>query len=143
MVIGVIGAQEIILGGISGTQTCTCTNPAPAYGGAYCSGPSTQSYTNTQCNNYYYYQPTLICQDPSALNYRSILPCTYYQAPLICQDPNALNYRGTLPCTYNTFVNNRPTVNLSTDETSIPLTELLLFVGIQLMPLLVTPAMDP
>jgi hypothetical protein len=35
--------------GYSGTQTRTCTNPAPAYGGANCSGASTQTYTNTPC----------------------------------------------------------------------------------------------
>src|SRR3989344_5284029 len=35
--------------GYSGIQTRTCTNPVPANGGAYCSGPSTQSYTNPQC----------------------------------------------------------------------------------------------
>ncbi|MFA5095500.1 MAG: thrombospondin type-1 domain-containing protein [Candidatus Paceibacterota bacterium] len=35
--------------GISGVQTRTCTNPSPANGGAYCSGPSTQSYTNPAC----------------------------------------------------------------------------------------------
>ncbi len=35
--------------GYSGVQTRTCTNPSPANGGAYCSGPSTQSYTNPAC----------------------------------------------------------------------------------------------
>ncbi|MFA6353632.1 MAG: hypothetical protein WCW93_01730 [Candidatus Paceibacterota bacterium] len=36
--------------GYSGTQTRTCTNPTPANGGAYCSGPSSQSYTNPPCS---------------------------------------------------------------------------------------------
>ena len=36
--------------GVSGTQTRTCTNPSPANGGSYCSGPSTQSYTNAACS---------------------------------------------------------------------------------------------
>jgi hypothetical protein len=35
--------------GLSGTLTRTCTNPAPANGGAACVGPSTQSYTNDPC----------------------------------------------------------------------------------------------
>ncbi len=35
--------------GYSGTQTRTCTNPTPAYGGAACSGESTQNYTNPAC----------------------------------------------------------------------------------------------
>ena len=35
--------------GVSGTQTRTCTNPAPANGGAACVGPSTQTYTNPPC----------------------------------------------------------------------------------------------
>ena len=33
----------------SGTQTRTCTNPAPSNGGASCSGPSTQDYVNNNC----------------------------------------------------------------------------------------------
>jgi len=36
--------------GYSGTQTRTCTNPTPAYGGAACSGSSTQGYTNSPCS---------------------------------------------------------------------------------------------
>lgn len=35
--------------GYSGTQTRTCTNPSPSNDGAYCSGPSSQSYTNQAC----------------------------------------------------------------------------------------------
>ena len=35
--------------GYSGTQTRTCTNPTPAYGGAQCEGSSTQTYTNDAC----------------------------------------------------------------------------------------------
>jgi len=35
--------------GFSGTQTRTCTNPAPANGGTNCTGSSTQTYTNPAC----------------------------------------------------------------------------------------------
>lgn len=35
--------------GITGTQTRTCTNPAPANGGLTCAGSSTQTYTNPAC----------------------------------------------------------------------------------------------
>lgn len=33
-----------------GTQTGTCTNPAPANGGAYCTGPSTQACNTQACS---------------------------------------------------------------------------------------------
>ncbi|EKE05814.1 MAG: hypothetical protein ACD_19C00176G0036 [uncultured bacterium] len=36
--------------GYTGTQTRTCTNPAPQNGGADCVGPSTQNYTNPPCS---------------------------------------------------------------------------------------------
>ena len=50
--------------GYSGTQTRTCTNPSPAYGGTDCSGPSTQSYTNPQC------LPTASCSvSPNPISY--------------------------------------------------------------------------
>ncbi|MCM2338971.1 MAG: hypothetical protein NDI62_00740 [Burkholderiales bacterium] len=53
--------------GTSGTQTRTCTNPTPANGGAYCSGPSTQTYTNPQC---YSQNPTVsISADNTNVNY--------------------------------------------------------------------------
>jgi hypothetical protein len=35
--------------GITGTQTRTCTNPAPSGGGLACVGASTQAYTNPAC----------------------------------------------------------------------------------------------
>ena len=35
--------------GQTGTQTRTCTNPAPAFGGANCSGPSSQSCSTPAC----------------------------------------------------------------------------------------------
>lgn len=50
--------------GYSGTQTRTCTNPTPAYGGAACSGSATQAYTNAQC------LPTASCSvSPSSVAY--------------------------------------------------------------------------
>lgn len=35
--------------GFTGTQSRTCTNPAPQYGGATCTGATTQPYTNPAC----------------------------------------------------------------------------------------------
>jgi hypothetical protein len=42
-------SEKSDLCGATGTQTRTCTNPAPAYGGADCVGESSQSYTNDPC----------------------------------------------------------------------------------------------
>ncbi len=41
------------------------------------------------------------CQDPTADNYGSLLPCNY---PSYCSDPAANNYNGALPCTYDSGV---------------------------------------
>ena len=52
--------------GVSGTQTRTCTNPSPANGGSYCSGSSTQSYTNAACP---VQSPTVtLYANPSSIN---------------------------------------------------------------------------
>ena len=126
----------------SGASTQTYVNPqcsypvytcqdysATNYGGSLpcnyyqaplvCQDPSATNYRGgLPCNYYNNYIQT--CQDPSATNYRGTLPCNYYYQPILtCQDPSALNYRGTLPCTYNTYINNKPTVNISTDQSTV------------------------
>ena len=83
-----------------------------------CQDPSAINYHGTlpcQYNNY-----IQTCQDPSANNYRGILPCQYNNYIQACQDPSALNYRGVLPCQYNNYVNNRPTVVVYADQTTVP-----------------------
>ena len=52
--------------GYTGTQTRTCTNPAPAYGGAACSGSSTQGYTNAPAS------PTGFTTSPGGCNSGSL-----------------------------------------------------------------------
>ncbi len=137
--------------GVYGVQTRSCTNPSPSGGGASCSGPSVQAYSNAACSNgstgqnnnnntntnnnnpiIYIYgndgnrtgQYNYNCQDPSATNYGSSLPCTYYTQ--ICQDTTAINYRGALPCRYNNYppiiyqpTNYQPTVGISADSTNL------------------------
>ncbi len=88
----------------------TCTNSAGsaiASASVFVSGQQIQTCQDSSATNYgsalpcvyqNYYQQT--CQDPSALNYRGLIPCQYQQVIQICQDPSAINYRGTLPCTY-------------------------------------------
>lgn len=48
-------AWSTCVGCVTSTQNRTCTNPAPACGGAACSGPSTQTCTPAvnQCNLYF------------------------------------------------------------------------------------------
>jgi phosphatidylserine/phosphatidylglycerophosphate/cardiolipin synthase-like enzyme len=40
------------------------------------------------------------CNDTSAQNYGSALPCAFPPPPTICEDPGALNHGGSLPCEY-------------------------------------------
>ena len=104
-------------------QTCQDSS-ANNYGGYLPCTYNTQICQDSSAINYRgtlpcrYPQPH-VCQDPSAINYRGYLPCTYPQLQ-VCQDPSAINYRGVLPCVYNNIVNNRPTVVLTADQTSLP-----------------------
>ena len=107
--------------GITGTQTRTCTNPAPANGGAYCIGPSTQTYTTTAC----YVPPTPINGGWSAWSPQST-QCGYTGTQTrTCTNPAPAN--GGAYCigpstqTYTTAacpVQN-PTVTLTANPTSI------------------------
>ncbi|MFA6585961.1 MAG: hypothetical protein WCS86_02250 [Candidatus Paceibacterota bacterium] len=55
--------------GISGVQTRTCTNPSPANGGATCSGPSSQTYTNPACVVITYPPTVTIYANPTQVPY--------------------------------------------------------------------------
>src|ERR1035437_6723960 len=65
------------------------------------SNTTTQLCQDSSANNYNSplpcTYPTQLCKDTSASNYNGALPCTY---PQLCQDPSANNYHGALPCTY-------------------------------------------
>lgn len=50
------GSCSVSCGGGTKTRTRTCTNPAPAYGGANCAGSSSES---TSCNTHSCWQPTI------------------------------------------------------------------------------------
>lgn len=69
-----------------GTQTRTCTNPAPAYGGADCSGASSQACNTQSCNCAYTWSdgtPQLIYNGGAVNGYTQTTecsPCVYRTA---------------------------------------------------------------
>jgi uncharacterized repeat protein (TIGR01451 family) len=123
--------------GYSGVQVRTCTNPSPANGGANCSGPSTQAYTNAQCvyngggdntntntnnnssNNSSTNTNTNIINFPSyppAPTYPTYQP-PVYQPPIVYPTyPTYPTYQP--PITYP-VANNQPTVGISADRETV------------------------
>ena len=130
--------------GVSGTQTRTCTNPYPANGGAYCSGPSTQPYTNSPCSvndpsvslsanpssiksgeSSYLSWTTSNANSCSASWTTSTAPAgskTVYPTSTTTYSITCYGASGTTPATASTIVtvgNNAPTVSLTADDTNI------------------------
>ncbi|MDO8443217.1 MAG: ice-binding family protein [bacterium] len=94
--------------GQTGTQARTCTNPAPANGGASCSGLSTQSCSTT------------VCPTPTPVVTPTTTPTPVAPTPVVTPTPTPTPVVAPIVTPTPTPVPTLPNTGIGPDEKSIP-----------------------